>query len=57
MSPGEIGVYLLEAACCRYAAKNDGQSGPLFLNQSAPVGLVLGEGFDDQNMFAVCGRA
>ena len=57
MSPGTIGVRLLEATCCRYAAKHDGQSGPMFLNQSAPVGLELGEGLDDQHMLAVYGRA
>ena len=57
MTPGIIGVSLLEATCCRYAAKHDGQSGPMFLNQSAPIGLVLGEGLDDQHMFAEYGRA
>ncbi len=57
MSPGEIGARLLEAVCCRYAAKYNGQSGPIFLNQSAPVGLVLREGCDDQHMFAEYGRA
>src|SRR5208282_3398558 len=57
MAPGTIGVRLLEATCCRYAAKRDGQSGPMFLDQSAPVGLVLGEGFDDQHMFAEYGCA
>jgi hypothetical protein len=29
----------------------------MFLNQSGPVGLVLGEGLDDQHMLAVYGRA
>jgi len=29
----------------------------MFLNQSAPIGLVLGEGLDDQHMFAEYGRA
>ncbi len=57
MTPWTIGVSLLEATCCRYTAKHDGQTGPTFLNQSAPIGLVLGEGLDDQHMFAVYGRA
>jgi len=29
----------------------------VFLNQSAPVGLVLGKGLDDHHMLAVYGRA
>ena len=57
MSPGTIGLRLLDGAGWKYAAKHDGQFGLLFLNQIGPVGFVLGEGFDDQHMFAGYGRA